>query len=84
MNMATNITKTDLEELKAAIEKSFERIITNHLRKKRYYTPAQYAQRFGLGYSTVVEHCAKGLLKAKQNRPGAPWIIEVLETDTEE
>lgn len=77
MDSDSPITKADLETLRLSLEKSFEQILRKQLDKKRTYSASEYSDITGMPYSTVVSHCSKGLIKARQNRPGGCWIIEV-------
>ncbi|MBL6445741.1 hypothetical protein JMN32_05435 [Fulvivirga sp. 29W222] len=76
MDSDSPITKADLENLRMSLEESFERILRRQMDKKRTYTAREYADLMGIPYSTVVSHCSKGVIKARQNRPGGCWIIE--------
>ncbi len=74
-------TKKDIADLQNSLENSFREILQDSLGKQKVYSPARFSELTGMAYSTVVEHCAKGMIEARQDRPGSPWLITASEVD---
>lgn len=74
-------TKKDIADLQCSLEYSFREILQDSLCKPKVYSPAKFSELTGMPYSTVVDHCVKGLIEAKQDRPGSPWLIPVREVE---
>lgn len=79
--LATLVTKKDLLELQYSLEESLRKILKENQRKEKFLTPRKFSELTGMAYSTVVQHCNYGLLKARQDRPGSSWQIDSSELD---
>lgn len=73
------VTKRDLYEFRIAIEESFRKMLEDSKEKQKFYSPRQFSEITNIPYSTVVQHCNSGLLKARQDRPGSSWQIDSCE-----
>ncbi len=49
--------------------------------KKEFYSPKAFAHLTGIPYSTVVNRCNVGKLKARQDDPNCSWQIFASELD---
>ena len=58
-----------------------ERLKYNALNQKAFYSPKEFEGQTGMKYSTVVNHCKLGKLKARQNAPNCGWQISVDEIE---
>ena len=77
----------DLEELvtKGYLEKSISElkglILSAINPQKDFLTPKEFSARTGQKYSTVVNKCTMGKLKAHQESPNGGWFIVATEID---
>jgi hypothetical protein len=72
------VTKQDLENFKVAIT---ELILSKVNPAKQFYTPKEFKAVTGMPYSTVVDKCAKGKIKAYQESPKCSWLIYATEIE---
>lgn len=72
------VTKQDLENFKVEIT---ELILSKVNPAKKFYTPKEFAGLTGMPYSTVVDKCTKGKIKAYQDEPNCSWHIDATEID---
>ena len=72
------VTKKDLYEFRIAIEDSIKRMLDSK-DQPVFYSPRRFAELTGMPYSTVIQYCLRGTLKARQDRPGTSWQIDISE-----
>ncbi len=75
-------TVNDLKLFKESLVGEIKEIIFFALHpQKEFYTPKEFASITGSKYSTIVDHCKKGKLKARQSAPNSTWFIYVSEVE---
>ena len=71
------VTRRDLEALYNRLITDISRVVSNSLNTKEFYSPKEFSETTGMKYSTVINYCNTGKLKARQDRPGGTWSIHV-------
>ena len=72
------VTKQDLENFKVEIT---ELILSKVNPAKQFYTPKEFMGITGKPYSTVVNNCSNGKIKAYQHGPKCSWHIYATEIE---
>ena len=83
------MTREELNQLVTVddLNKFYEKIITelkslistNNM--KEFYTPREFGEVTGMKYSTVINYCNTGKIKARQDGNGGTWQILRSEID---
>lgn len=74
-------TRRDLENLYSRLLNDLGRVISNSLNTKEFYSPKEFSETTGMKYSTVINYCNTGKLKARQDCSGGTWSIHVSELE---
>ena len=74
-------TRRDLEALYNRLISNLGKVISNTLNTKEFYSPKEFSETTGMKYSTVINYCNTGKLKARQDRVGGSWSIHVSELE---
>lgn len=75
-------TVQDLNVFCENIKNHFSDVIKSKINPlKEFYTPKEFGAKIGKPYSTVVDWCKKGKLKAVQESPNSSWLIHASELE---
>lgn len=72
------VTKKDLETLKKELK---DIILDKVSPSKIFVSPKEFSAKTGIPYTSVIDKCYKGKLKAYQESPKGSWLINASEID---
>lgn len=76
------VTINDLEIFRHQLLKELKEIFKrDNPIEKKFYTTKEFSHMTGIAYSTVVQRCVTGKLKARQDQPNSTWQICISEIE---
>ena len=74
-------TKADLLNLRELLRKDILSSLKYVVNPKEFYTPKEFSIATGMRYSTVINYCNTGKLRARQEKTGGTWSIMASEIE---
>lgn len=81
MNRDEIVTNQHLSDFGKNLLNQIEKILEKKTPKKLFISPKEFAALTGISYSTSVNMCKDGRLKARQETPNGSWLISASELE---